>query len=78
MQRLPITVNPKDTSKTCVRCGYVKEDLTLVDRDYNAALNVLRLAGWMPALAPVKLHPIPINYGHGGIVKQEAPDFSRE
>jgi putative transposase len=50
-----------------------------VDRDFNAALNVLRLGGWVPALVPVELRPIPIvmHYGHGGVVKQEAPDFNR-
>ncbi|QPG49783.1 transposase [Saccharolobus solfataricus] len=43
---------------TCARCGYVREDLTLsdrvfvcpkcgwiVDRDYNASLNILRRSG---------------------------------
>ncbi|MGC9177754.1 MAG: RNA-guided endonuclease InsQ/TnpB family protein, partial [Conexivisphaera sp.] len=27
-------VDPRDTSRTCARCGYVKEDLTLGDRAY--------------------------------------------
>jgi putative transposase len=51
-------VNPATTSKTCARCGFVKEDLSLADRiltyskcgliadrDYNASLNILRSAG---------------------------------
>jgi transposase len=54
-----VLVNPRHTSKTCARCGRVKEDLTLADRvftcpscgfvadrDYNASLNTLRRSGW--------------------------------
>ena len=81
-----ILVNPAFTSK----CGYVKKDLTLagrvfacpkcgwtVDRDYNAALNLLRGAGWGPPLVPVELRPLPVamSYGQGGVMKQEAPPF---
>jgi len=66
------------SSKTCAKCGYVREDLTLsdrvfecpvcgwrTDRDYNSALNHLRRAGWEPAAVPVELHPLPIALGHG-------------
>ena len=83
-----ILVNPAFTSMTCARCGYIKKDLTLadrifvcprcgwtVDRDYNAALNLLRDAGWEPPLVPVELRPLPVamSYGQGGALKQEAP-----
>jgi len=83
-----ILVNPAFTSMTCARCGYIKKDLTLadrifvcprcgwtVDRDYNAALNLLRSAGWEPPLVPVELRPLPVamSYGQGGALKQEAP-----
>ncbi len=50
-----IYVNPKDTSKTCSRCGFVNKDLKLsdrkfvcpncgleIDRDLNASLNIMR------------------------------------
>ncbi|MGC9113337.1 zinc ribbon domain-containing protein, partial [Acidilobus sp.] len=72
------------------RCGLVRGDLTLsdrvfvcprcswtADRDYNAALNILRRAGWEPPSAPVELRPLPVakSYGQGGAVKQEAPPF---
>jgi len=85
-----ILVNPAFTSMTCARCGYVKKDLTLadrifvcprcgwtVDRDYNAALNLLRDAGWEPPLVPVELRPLPVamSYGQGGALKQEALPF---
>lgn len=52
-----VKVNPANTSKTCSRCGIVKAVLLLlervytcskcgieVDRDVNAAHNILRLA----------------------------------
>ncbi|QXJ34106.1 RNA-guided endonuclease InsQ/TnpB family protein [Saccharolobus shibatae] len=87
-----LLVNPSNTSKTCAKCGYVKEDLTLndrvytcpkcgwvADRDYNASLNILRRSGWEPPLVPVELHPLPVlQYWQGGVVKQEASSFRRE
>jgi len=83
-----ILVDPRDSSKTCAKCGYVKEDLTLndrvfecpvcgwkADRDYNSALVHLRRAGWEPPVVPVELRPIPValRYGQGGAMKQETP-----
>jgi putative transposase len=51
-----VMVNPRNTSKMCSSCGFIREDLSLkdriykcpacsntLDRDYNAALNILRL-----------------------------------
>ena len=51
-----IPIDPKNTSKTCSLCGNIKEDLKLsdrtyhcdncnivLDRDYNASCNILRL-----------------------------------
>jgi putative transposase len=55
--RLVYWVNPAYTSKTCSRCGCIFETLTLsdrwvqcvcglsMDRDHNAALNILKRAG---------------------------------
>ena len=83
-------VDPAFSSKTCAKCGYVKNDLTLADRvfacpkcgwvadrDYNASLNLLRGAGWEPPLEPVELRPLPVamSYGQGGVMKQEALPF---
>jgi len=85
-----VLVDPRDSSRTCARCGFVRADLTLgdrafecpacgrrVDRDYNASLNILRRAGWEPPAAPVELRPLPValSYGQGGAVKREAPPF---
>jgi putative transposase len=85
-----IPVDPAFSSKTCARCGYVKNDLTLADRvficpkcgwvadrDYNASLNILRRSGWEPPLVPVELRPLPVAlcYGQGGAMKQEALPF---
>jgi putative transposase len=85
-----ILVDPRDSSKTCARCGFVKHDLRLgdrvfecpacgwrADRDYNASLNILRRAGWEPPAAPVELRPLPValGRGQGGAVKQEASPF---
>jgi putative transposase len=51
-------VNPRNTSKTCSRCGFIFEHLTLkdrwiecscglsLDRDHNAAVNILKRTGW--------------------------------
>jgi len=74
-----VFVDPRDSSKTCAKCGYVKDDLTLndrvfscpkcgwtVDRDYNSALNHLRRAGWEPPVVPVELRPLPITMGKAG------------
>ncbi len=83
-----LLVDPRDSSRTCARCGFVKRDLALhdrafecpacgwrVDRDYNASLNVLRRAGWEPPAAPAEPRPLPMadGRGQGGAVKQEAP-----
>jgi len=85
-----ILVDPRDSSRTCARCGFVNRDLTLgdrvfecpacgwrADRDYNASLNILRRVGWEPPAAPVELRPllVALGYGQGGVVKQEAPPF---
>ncbi|MFP3298493.1 MAG: transposase [Thermocladium sp.] len=83
-----VLVDPRNSSKTCAKCGYVKVDLTLSDRvfecprcgwranrDYNSALNHLKHAGWEPPVVPVELRPLPVvhNYGQGGARKREAP-----
>ncbi|AWS00384.1 RNA-guided endonuclease InsQ/TnpB family protein [Metallosphaera hakonensis] len=79
-------VDPAYTSKTCAKCGYVKEDLTLLDRvfscprcgwitdrDYNASLNILRRSGSVRPLGPVEFRPLPVlRYWQGGARKQEA------
>jgi len=74
-----ILVDPRNSSKTCAKCGYVKDDLTLndrifscpkcgwtADRDYNSTLNHLRRAGWEPPVVPVELRPLPITMGKAG------------
>ncbi|MFP3306448.1 MAG: transposase, partial [Thermocladium sp.] len=71
-----ILVDPRDSSKTCAKCGYVKDDLTLndrifscprcgwtADRDYNSTLNHLKHAGWE---SPVELRPLPVTLGKAG------------
>jgi len=83
-----VLVDPRNSSKTCAKCGYVKMDLTLsdrvfecprcgwrADRDYNSSLNHLKNAGWEPPAAPVELRPLPValSYGQGGAGKREAP-----
>ncbi|WP_198968520.1 RNA-guided endonuclease InsQ/TnpB family protein [Saccharolobus islandicus] len=68
--RRVVKVDPRNTSKTCARCGYVKKDLALadrvfvcpkcgwtVDRDYNASLNILRAGSGLP-LEPVDRGPL--------------------
>ena len=80
-----VFVDPRNSSKTCAKCGYVK-DLTLsdrvfecprcgwrADRDYNSALNHLKHAGWEPPVVPV-IRPLPVvhSYGQGGARKREA------
>ncbi|MFP3297552.1 MAG: transposase [Thermocladium sp.] len=82
-----VLVDPRNSSKTCAKCGYVKMDLALsdgvfecpvcgwrADRDYNSSLNHLRRAGWESPVVPV-IRPLPVvhNYGQGGAGKREAP-----
>jgi putative transposase len=55
--RVVVAVDPRHTSKTCSQCGHVFESLTLserwvrcacglaLDRDHNAAINILNRAG---------------------------------
>ena len=72
-----VFVDPRNSSKTCAKCGYVK-DLALsdgvfecpvcgwrADRDYNS-LNHLRRAGWVPPVVPVELRPLPVMMGKVG------------
>jgi len=74
-----VFVDPRDSSKTCAKCGYVKMDLTLsdrvfecprcgwrADRDYNSTLNHLRRAGWESPIVPVELRPLPMTMGKAG------------
>ena len=73
-----VFVDPRNSSKTCAKCGYVKDDLTLsdrvfscpkcgwtADRDYNS-LNHLKHAGWEPPVVPVELRPLPVMMGKAG------------
>lgn len=61
-----IKVSPKNTSKTCSKCGFVKEELSLQDRqfvcggcgfvvhrDLNAAINVFRVGMGGAEFTPV-------------------------
>ena len=80
-------VYPALTFKTCSRCGYINHELTLedrvfkcprcglvIDRDLNAALNILKRGGWEPARQPVEPRPIPLEHvlqGQGEAMKQE-------
>ncbi|MFP3298537.1 MAG: transposase [Thermocladium sp.] len=83
-----VLVDPRNSSKTCAKCGYVKIDLALsdrvfecprcgwrADRDYNSTLNHLKHAGWESPVVPVELRPLPValSYGQGGAGKREAP-----
>lgn len=71
-------VNPAYTSKCCSNCGTVFQDFDLstrwvecacglsLDRDHNAALNILRRTGWdAPAIANVAPLPLPQGGGKG-------------
>ena len=68
--RQVIKVSPKNTSKKCSRCGYVNQKLTIndrifkcpkcgleIDRDYNAAINILN-AGLGQPKEPVEGKPL--------------------
>jgi putative transposase len=71
-------VNPVYTSKCCSNCGTLFQTFDLstrwvecgcglsLDRDHNAALNILRKAGWdAPAIANVAPLPLPQGNGKG-------------
>ena len=87
--KLQIQVPPQNTSQNCSRCG-AKVPKTLavrihkcphcglkIDRDYNASLNIKRLAleriGWEPSeYTPVEMKPLPISDdGQASSMKQE-------
>ena len=65
-----VLVGPKNTSQMCSRCGMlVKKGLSVrvhqcwncglvIDRDLNAALNILNRSGWGPPDAPVELETV--------------------
>lgn len=62
-----VFVNPNNTSKTCSVCGYIKsmplskrtydcpECGNVVDRDHNAAINILNRVGTTPMSTPVEM-----------------------
>ena len=77
-----MVANSKNTSRTCTRCGYVKDDLELrertyvcpacgwiADHDYNTMLNMLKRSGLGPS-APQRAwsfaFPLPEWQGGGG------------
>jgi putative transposase len=55
--RVVLLIDPRYTSKTCSQCGHIFESLSLsdrwidcgcglsIDRDHNAAINILKRAG---------------------------------
>ncbi len=67
--RKVIAVNPAYTSKTCSDCEYVFENLTLkdrwircgcrlsLDRDHNAAINILRRGHFLWASTQAEIRP---------------------
>jgi putative transposase len=69
-------VDPAYTSKTCSCCGTVFQDFDLftrwvecacglsLDRDHNAAINILRKAGW-DASVNGNAAPLPAPHGAG-------------
>lgn len=69
-------VDPAYTSKCCSNCGVIFEDLTLsdrwvtcacglsLDRDHNAALNILNRAGWDTSVQ-LNVAPLPQPQGRG-------------
>jgi putative transposase len=74
--RVTAFVDPAYTSKTCSRCGALFEHLTLserwgecdcglnMDRDHNAAVNILRRTGWDTPMSD-NVAPLPTSQGEG-------------
>lgn len=66
-----VFIDPRGTSQTCSRCGAtVRKSLKdrfhvcphcglFLDRDHNAALNILRIGRGAPELTPVETGPLP-------------------
>lgn len=74
MRRVEEKVEPRNTSRTCTMCGFIKENLALahrlficpkcgwfIDRKYNASLNILRAGSGLP-LEPVDRKPRKISF----------------
>jgi putative transposase len=71
-------VDPRYTSRTCSACGRVFQDFDLatrwvtcacglsLDRDHNAALNIVSRAGW-DAPVPDNVGPLPSVFEHGQV-----------
>ena len=82
--RRVILVDPASTSKTCSRCGALFAHLTLadrrvscacglsLDRDHNAAINILKRAGTRPLGANVGKRR-PAGCGYPCVVQEAAP-----
>jgi putative transposase len=74
--RQVVFVDPAYSSKCCSACGEMFEDLTLsdrwvqcacglsLDRDHNAAINILNRAGWDTSVPP-NVAPLPLPNGKG-------------
>lgn len=76
--RAVVFVDPAYTSQCCSNCGAMFQDFDLstrwvecacglsLDRDHNAAINILKRAGWdAPAIANVAPLPMPQGKGKG-------------
>ena len=85
-----VLVDPWGTSQECSRCGaVVGKDLServhscpacglTIDRDANAAINILQRTGWEPPVVPVEIGPLPsIVAGQAPSMKQEATGLVR-
>jgi putative transposase len=74
--RQVVFVDPAYTSKCCSNCGTLFQDFDLstrwvecacglsLDRDHNAALNILIRAGWDTSVPP-NVAPLPMPHGKG-------------
>ena len=85
-----VKVDPHGTSQICSQCGgKVKKSLherihscscgLVMDRDYNAAINILKRAVGqeLPQVTPVEIEPLPLQ-GHVRSMKQDAQAFRPE
>ncbi|MBP1357318.1 MAG: transposase [Sulfolobus sp.] len=79
-------VNPAYTSRTCPKCGFVKENMPLSerkficprcgytdDRDHVGSLEVHIRAGWDAPLEPVELTPLPWKKPRQGLTMKQEP-----